>query len=118
MVPYSIALSLHVAGAVGFFGALGVEWAGQWQMRSATSSEQVHRGIGILKKVRKLAFASMLTTVITGFHMAVTISFGIVFLKIGKPGLEGSLIAVAVAMAVGIASALPIRFSSAGWGRP
>jgi len=72
MNAYSIALFLHIVGAVGFFVALGLEWTGLWQIRSAMTPEQVRGWMGILKSVRKVGFASMLTTVITGIYMMVT----------------------------------------------
>ena len=68
----SIALFLHIVGAVGFFVALGLEWTGLWQIRSATTPQQVGGWMRILKSVRKFGFASMLTAVITGIYMMVT----------------------------------------------
>ncbi len=68
----SIALFLHITGAVGFFVGLGLEWTGLSQLRSALTSEQVRPWMGILQRVRKVGFASMLTTVITGTFMMVT----------------------------------------------
>jgi hypothetical protein len=69
---YSIALFLHIAGALGFFVALGLEWTGLWQIRSVLTLEQVRAWMGILKNVRKVGFASMGTTVITGIYMTLT----------------------------------------------
>lgn len=73
MNAYSIALFLHIVGAVGFFVALGLEWTGLWQIRSAMTPQQVRGWMGILKSVRKFGFASMLTAVITGFYMMATV---------------------------------------------
>ena len=72
MDSYSISLFLHIVGALGFFVALGLEWTGLWQIRSAMTLEQVRAWMGILKSVRKVGFASMLTTVITGIYMMLT----------------------------------------------
>ena len=72
MNNYSIALFLHIVGAVGFFMALGLEWTGLSQIRSAMSLEQVRAWMGILTNVRKVGFVSMLTTVITGIYMMMT----------------------------------------------
>lgn len=173
MNDYSIALFFHIVGALGFFVALGLEWAGLWQIRSAMTLEQVRTWMGTLKSVRKVGFASMLTTVITGIYMMLTdwggvawiyvslgslvlvialsmaltgprmaaigralatekglfsqtyfrlanhpllwisiqtrvaIALGVVFLKIAKPDLSGSLLTVGVAIVLGLASALP-----------
>ena len=174
MNAYSIALFLHIVGAAGFFVALGLEWTGLRQIRSAVTPQQVRGWMGILKSVRKVGFASMLTTVITGLYMMATvwggvawiyvtlgalvlvivlsvaltgprmaaigralaseivplsqtfhslanhpllwisiqtrvaIALGIVFLKTTKPDLGGSLLIIGVAIALGIASALPM----------
>src|SRR5512143_557075 len=70
MDAYSIALFLHIVGAVGIFVALGLEWTGLWQIRSAMSLQQVGGWMRILKSVRKFGFVSMLTTVVTGIYMA------------------------------------------------
>ncbi|MGE5221376.1 MAG: hypothetical protein ACM3PY_03000 [Omnitrophica WOR_2 bacterium] len=173
MNVYSIALFLHISGALGFFVALGLEWTGLRQICSAVNLDQVRAWMGILKGVRKVGFASMLTTVITGIYMTLTgwggaawilvtlgslvlvialaqaltgprmaaigralvtergvfsrtyhnlanhpllwisiqtraaIALGIVFLKVFRPDLAGSLIAIGVAIVLGIASALP-----------
>ena len=69
MDGYSIVLFLHIVGALGFFVALGLEWTGLSQIRSAMTLEPVRAWMGILKNVRKVGFISMLTTVITGFYM-------------------------------------------------
>ncbi len=69
MNAYSIALFLHIVSAVGIFVALGLEWTGLWQIRSAMTPQQVGGWMRILKSVRKFGFASMLTTVFTGIYM-------------------------------------------------
>jgi len=171
---YAIALFVHIAGALGLFVALGLEWAGLWQIRSAMTLELVRAGMGILKNVRKFGFASMLTTVITGIYLTVAfwggvawiyatlgslvlvmalaqvvtaprmaaigqalftekgsfskpvhslanhpllwisiqtrsaLALGIVFLKIAKPDLGGSLLTIGIAIVIGLASILPV----------
>jgi hypothetical protein len=172
MNGYSIALYFHIVGALGVFVALGLEWTGLTQLRSATAGEQVRSWMGILKNVRKVGFVSMLTTIITGIYLMVrvwggvawiivtlgslvliialaqaltaprmaavgqalvmkkgtitqefynrannsllsisiqtrvAIALSIVFLKIAKPDLIGSLLTVGVAIVLGIVSAL------------
>jgi hypothetical protein len=174
MNAYSIALFLHIVGAVGIFVALGLEWTGLWQIRSAMTPQQVGGWMRILRSVRKFGFASMLTAVVTGLYMMVTawggeawiivtvgalvlmialaqvltaprmmaigralanekaplsqtfyslanqpllwisiqtrvaIALGIIFLKIAKPDLGGSLLTIGIAIVLGIASALPM----------
>lgn len=173
MDTYSIILFIHIVGAVGFFVALGLEWTGLSQMRAAATPEPVRAWIGVLQNVRKVGFVSMLTTVITGAYMMMTvwnavpwlivtvgslillivlaqgvtaprmaavgralateqaslsqafyeaanqpmllisvqtraaISLAIIFLKVIKPELGGSLLAIGVAVVLGFASSLP-----------
>lgn len=168
-----IALFLHIVGALGVSVALGLEWTGLWQIRTAMLPEQVGTWMGTLKSGRKVGFISMLTTVITGIYMIVTywggkpwivvtmgslilmivlaqlltaprmaaigralatekgplsqafhkqvsdpilwvsiqtrvaIVLGIISLKIARPDMSGSLLAIGVAIVLGIASALP-----------
>ncbi len=77
MNDYSITLFFHIVGALGLFLALGLEWTGLRQIRSAMILEQIRAWMGILKSVRKVGFISMLTTVITGIYMMAT-SWGLV----------------------------------------
>ncbi len=72
MNGYSIALFLHIAGVLGFSVALGLEWTGLREIKSATLPVQVRGWMGILKGVRRVGFASMLTTVLTGIYMMLT----------------------------------------------
>ena len=174
MDAYSIVLFVHIVGVLGLFVALGLEWTGLRQIRSAIIPEQVRAWMGILKSTRGFGFASMGTTVITGIYMMLTdtglvpwlyvsigalvlvillsvrvtaprmvaigmdlaiekgtlsktfhdlanqpllwisiqtrvaLALGIVFLKITKPELVGSLLTVGVAIVLSIASALPM----------
>src|SRR5512143_2909841 len=69
MNSYSIALFLHIVGALGVFVALALEWTGLQQIRSSILPEQVRAWMGILKSTNKVGFPSMLTTVITGIYL-------------------------------------------------
>ena len=69
MNTFSIALFLHIVGALGVFVALGLEWTGLRQIRNAILPEQVRPWMGVLKSTNQLGFPSMLTTIITGFYM-------------------------------------------------
>ena len=73
MNAYSIALFLHIVGAAGLFVALSLEWTGLWQIRSAMTPEPARAWMGVLKNVRKIGFISMLTTVITGIYLMLTV---------------------------------------------
>ena len=87
MNDYSIALFLHIVGALGFFVALGLEWTGLLQIRSAILPEQVHAWMGTLKSVRRVGFASMLTTVVSGFYMMATVWGGVAWVIVSLGAL-------------------------------
>ncbi|HLO30022.1 MAG TPA: hypothetical protein VK249_12845 [Anaerolineales bacterium] len=174
MSNYSIALFLHVVGALGFSVVLGLEWIGLSQLRRARLSEEARAILGTVKSAERLGFISMPTTIVTGIYMLLTawgwvpwilvvlgalvleialfvvlakprmaaieqalaaekgsvsqtfhnlvshpilwisiqtraaIILGIVFLKIAKPDLDGSLLSIGVATVLGLASALPV----------
>src|SRR5512139_2002738 len=76
----SIALFLHIVGALGLFVALGLEWTGLGQIRSAMTVEPIRAWMGILKNVRTFGFASMLTTVLTGIYMMLTAWGGVAWI--------------------------------------
>ena len=82
MNDYSIALFFHIAGVLGLFVALGLEWTGLRQIRRAMILEQARGWMGILKSVRKVGFVSMLTTVITGFYMMATVWGGVAWIYV------------------------------------
>lgn len=73
MNGYSIALFLHIVGALGLFVALGLEWTGLWQIRNAMAPEQVRGWMMILKGGRKFGLSSMLATIISGIYMMVKV---------------------------------------------
>lgn len=73
MNSYSIALFLHVAGALGFFSAFAVEWTGLRQIQHAMLSDQAQAGMRILAGTRRLGMTSMLISLITGIYMTVTV---------------------------------------------
>ena len=77
MNDYSIALFLHIVGALGFFVALGLEWTGLLQIRSAMLPEQVRAWMGTLKSARRVGIASMLMTLVSGFYMMATVWGGV-----------------------------------------
>jgi hypothetical protein len=174
MSNYSIALFLHVVGALGFFLVLGLEWIGLSQLRRARLSEEASAILATVKSADHLGFIAMPTTIVSGIYMLLTvwgwvpwivvvlgalvleivlfvalakprtatieqavaaetelvsqtfhdlvndpilwisiktrvaIVLGIVFLKIAKPDLGGSLVTIGIAVVLGIASALPV----------
>lgn len=71
MDDHSIGLFIHIGGALGFFAALGLEWTGLGQIRSATLPELVRAWIGILKNAHKVQSVSMLVIALTGIYSLV-----------------------------------------------
>jgi hypothetical protein len=72
MSNYSIALFLHIVGALGFFVVQGVEWIGLSQLRRARLPEEARAILGTVKSADRLGVVSMLTTVATGIYMLLT----------------------------------------------
>jgi hypothetical protein len=174
MSNYSIVLFLHIVGAFGFFIVLGLEWIGLSRIRSAILPEEARAILGVVNSTNRLGVISMLTTIISGFYMLLTvwgwvawilvvlgalvleivifvmltrprmaaieqalamekgsvsqtfhslvnhpilwisnqtrvaIILGLVYLKIAKPDLGGSLLTIGIAIVLGLASALPM----------
>ncbi len=69
MEEHAFGLFTHVVGGIGMCVALGIEWAGLWQLRSAILPEQVRTSMGMFKAALRLGFISMLLTVLVGFYM-------------------------------------------------
>jgi hypothetical protein len=173
MNNYSIAMFLHVVGALGFFVALGLEWTSLRHLRRAMTTDQVREWLRVPAEMGRVGMISMLTLLAAGFYMMaiawgavawimvtlgaivvmilamvltrrrmmaigrtvstergplspalsqllhdpmltisiqtrVAIALGIVFLMTVKPGLGGSLLTIAVAIVLGLASSLPM----------
>jgi hypothetical protein len=72
MTAYSIAVFLHVAGAVLLFATLSLEGLALRQMRRATTAEAARESAGILRLNRMIGPASALLVLIPGIYMTVT----------------------------------------------
>jgi hypothetical protein len=72
MSIFSIALFLHIVGALGVSVALGLEWIGLSQIRRSTVPQQIRAILGLVKSTTRFGFISMLTTFITGIYMVLT----------------------------------------------
>jgi hypothetical protein len=68
---YSIALFLHVAGALALFAALALEWLGLAGLRRATVAEQVREWARIWQVLPRLGGPAMGTLLVSGIYMAV-----------------------------------------------
>lgn len=69
MEEHAIGLFLHVVGGIGMCIALGIEWAGLWQLRNAHLPEQARTTMGIFKGAARLGLISMLVTLLVAFYM-------------------------------------------------
>ena len=69
MSIFSIALFLHIVGALGVSIALGLEWIGMLQIRRTTVPQEIRAILKIVQSTTRFGFVSMLATVITGFYM-------------------------------------------------
>ena len=173
MTLYSIALFFHIAGALGVFAALALDWVGITSLRRARTAEQVREWAGVYGIIRALGAASVAALLVFGLYLtAVTwgptgwigigfisllfiavlgavsgirlsrilantgsgqgslgddlrhklqaplfvasvrtrtaVALGVVFLMTVKPDAPASFLVVAVALALGIASAVPV----------
>jgi hypothetical protein len=72
MSIFSIALFLHIVGALGVSVALGLEWIGLSQIRRSTVPQQIRTILDLIKSTTRFGFISMLTTFITGIYMVLT----------------------------------------------
>jgi hypothetical protein len=89
MTFYSFALFLHIVGALGLFIALGLEWTSLWQIRRATTAEQVKQWFLNFAFLRRIYPASWAAILLPGIYMTATvwrgaawigIAFGAIFL--------------------------------------
>lgn len=80
---YTIVKFLHIAGAMAFFMALGLEWLSLRQLRAAVSANQVREWMRITSSARRLAGASMLAILIAGFYMMAAAKMGAAWVMVG-----------------------------------
>jgi hypothetical protein len=99
MTLYSIALFLHVVGALGLFIAIGLEWTGLSAWRRAASTDQVREWLPVLGSLRKIGGAAALTLVVSGVYLMATAWRGTAWPGIGLAALV--LIAVLGALLTG-----------------
>lgn len=79
---YSIALFLHIVGALGLFVALGLEWAGLLNLRRAATIEQAREWFKLFTSLRRLNALIWLAILIPGFYMAATVWRGAAWISI------------------------------------
>src|SRR5262245_42500934 len=72
MSAYSIAVFLHIVGALGIFAAIGLEWAGLTNLRRATDSTQVREWVRLLAAPRSVGGPSALLILASGIYLSAT----------------------------------------------
>src|SRR5262245_60612662 len=72
MNDYSIALFLHIVGALGFFVALGLEWTSLGHLRRATTVEQVREWMRVPDEMGRVGMIAMITLLAAGLYMMAT----------------------------------------------
>lgn len=77
---YTIALFLHIVGALGLFVALSMEWMSLRQLRHATTIEQVREGLHTASRVPWLGIVSMVDILIFGVYMMAAAQIGAAWL--------------------------------------
>ena len=66
---YSIALFLHVLGALGMFIALGVEWTSLRNLPNATNAREARGWLGLFLLLRRIYPLSFFTILVSGVYM-------------------------------------------------
>jgi hypothetical protein len=84
---YAIAKFFHMAGALGIFVTLGLEWTGLWSMQRAKTADQLRKRLRLLTGVGWMGIASMTTILISGFYMMATVWGGVAWLLVALGAL-------------------------------
>jgi hypothetical protein len=72
MSVYSIAVFLHIVGALGIFAAIGLEWAGLSNLRRATDTAQVREWVRLLAAPRTVGGPAALLVLLSGIYLSAT----------------------------------------------
>jgi hypothetical protein len=70
MSVYSIAVFLHILGALGIFAAIGLDWAGLSNLRRATQAAQVREWVRLLAAPRALGGPAALLVLVSGIYLS------------------------------------------------
>ncbi len=82
MNSYSIALFLHVVGALGFFVSLGLEWTSLRHLQRATTTEQVREWLRVPSEMGRVGMIAMLTLLVAGFYMMAVAWHGVAWILV------------------------------------
>ena len=69
---YSVALFVHILGALGLFMALGLEWAGLRQLRRAATAEQARAWLSAVAVLPRLYAPAAIAILLSGLYMVAT----------------------------------------------
>jgi len=69
MTLYSIALFLHIVGALGMFVAFGLEWMSLAYLQRASTAEQAREWLGVRGWVQRMGPGSLALILLSGFYM-------------------------------------------------
>ncbi len=72
MTTYSIALFLHIVGAIIYFVAVGLEQASLMSLRRSTLVEPAREWLNVFSWLRRLGPLSMILILLSGFYMMAT----------------------------------------------
>jgi hypothetical protein len=79
---YSIALFLHIVGALGLFAALALEWTSLFYLRHSHTVEQALSWMNVLGLVRRLGPTSLVFILLPGFFMMATVWGGVPWIAV------------------------------------
>src|SRR5437867_891044 len=83
MTPYTVALFLHIAGALGIVAALALEWSTLSHLQEATTAEEMQAWSRITVILRRMGPVSMILILVPGMYMAQTAWHGTAWPWIG-----------------------------------
>ena len=73
MTDYTIALFLHIVGALGMFVALAFEWVGWTRLPRSANVQEAGSWVGVLRLVRRVGPASLGLILLPGLYMTATV---------------------------------------------
>src|SRR4051812_30730307 len=79
---YSIALFLHIVGALGMFAALALEGTSLFYLRRSVTVEQAHSWMNVLGLVQRLGPVSLVLILLPGFYMMATVWGGVPWIAV------------------------------------
>jgi hypothetical protein len=72
MSVYSIAVFLHIVGALGIFAAIALEWAGLSNLRRVTDAAQAREWVRLLAAPRIVGGPATLLVLVSGIYLSAT----------------------------------------------